>query len=236
MNVNCPHCGKQLQMSAKVEEKLQRLEGGKKLKVKCVHCGDTFGLDGKAGQPQPPPGKRGLGPLASRPLRPVSPPDSPDVSWLKEGIFDDQEVIEDIPKALVLMPEIESKAGVIKSVTDLAYQVEQASTPEEAVEKMRFVNYTAVFLHTQFEPVPVNSGVFHGYMRGMSMSRRRDIFYVLMGREFKTLYDLQALAYSANVVVHDNEVSYIGTILKKTIPEYEELFGPIMEELRTAGK
>jgi hypothetical protein len=70
----------------------------------------------------------------------------------------------------------------------------------------------------------------------MNMSKRRFIFYILIGKEFKTFYNLQALAYSANLVVNDEEVPMFDIILRKTIPEYEELFGPIMEELRHHGR
>lgn len=73
-------------------------------------------------------------------------------------------------------------------------------------------------------------------MYDMNMSRRRFIFYTLVGKEFKTLYNLQALAYSANLVVNDNEIPYFNVILRKAIPEYEELFGPITEEFRLQGK
>ncbi len=73
-------------------------------------------------------------------------------------------------------------------------------------------------------------------MRVMNMSRRRYIFYVLIGEQFDTLYDLQALAYSANLVVNDHEIPFIGTVLKKAIPEFETLFGPLMEELQVVGK
>jgi hypothetical protein len=59
---------------------------------------------------------------------------------------------------------------------------------------------------------------------------------VLIGEQFETLYDLQALTNSVNLVVNDNEVRYIGTVLKKAIPEFETLFGPLMEELQIVGK
>ena len=70
----------------------------------------------------------------------------------------------------------------------------------------------------------------------MNMSRRRYIFYVLIGEQFETLYDLQALANSVNLVVNDTDVPFIGTVLKKAIPEFETLFGPLMEELHVVGK
>ena len=236
MRVNCPHCGKQLQMNAKIRESIIKLGAGKKLKVKCVHCGSPFGLDKENVQLGHAEKSRTVSSSASVVKNTLVPPASPDISWLKDGVFDDQETVEDIPKALVLMPDIESKAAVITSVGKFGYQVEEAVTPEEAVNKMRFINYSAVFLHSRYESGSIESGLFHRYMRAMDMSRRRYIFYVLIGSEFKTLYDLEALSCSANIVVNETEIPYIGTVLKKAIPEYELLFGPIMEEMRVAGK
>jgi hypothetical protein len=77
---------------------------------------------------------------------------------------------------------------------------------------------------------------FHRFLRSLNMSRRRYIFYVLIGEEFKTLYDLQALASSANLVVNDNDIPHFSLLLRKSIPEYETLFGPLMEELRMSGR
>ena len=82
----------------------------------------------------------------------------------------------------------------------------------------------------------INTSAFHRQMCTLNMSKRRFIFYILIGREFKTLYNLQALVYSANLVVNDQEIPKFDIILRKAIPEYEELFGPIMEELRHHGR
>jgi len=155
---------------------------------------------------------------------------------LKDGTFEEKEVVEDIPEALVLMPATENLDIVVKAAMEFGYRVEQAPTPEEAIDKMRFVNYAAVFLHSSFEPEGVESGKFHQFMRMMNMSRRRYIFYVLIGEQFETLYDLQALANSVNLVVNNADVPFIGTVLKKAIPEFETLFGPLMEELHVVGK
>jgi len=235
MVVNCPNCGKQLKMSDKMLASIKQLGAGKKIKAKCVHCAVPFGMDAtdlrESGQNSVNPGTVG-----SKPDINVIPPSSPDINWLKDGVFDEQDVVEGIPRALVLMPDSPNRAIVMEAVEDLGYHVEDAVTPEEAVEKMRFVNYTAVFLHSQFEPAGLEAGEFHQSMRKMNMSRRRFIIYVLLGEQFETLYDLQALANSANLLINDAEIPFIGTILKKAIPEYENLFGPLMEELRIAGK
>jgi len=235
MIVNCPHCGKQLKLNDKIKESVQRLEPGKKLKVKCVHCAVPFGLDEKSLQVARPGAARSTPPESPAVDR-VRPPAPPSTDWLKDGSFEEKEVVEDIPRALVLMPESPSREMVVKAATEFGYLVEPVQTAQEAIDKMRFVNYAAVFLHSRFEPGGIKTGQFHRYMRMMDMSRRRYIFYVLLGEQFQTLYDLQALAHSVNLVVNDAEIPYVGTVLKKAIPEFETLFGPLMEELRVIGK
>jgi len=236
MIVNCPHCRKQLRMSAKIQESIEELGPGKKIKIKCVHCSNPFGLDASQLDSDPaasPEGKKKQKPSLSPRVQPPAPPDN---IWLKDGVFEDKEIVEDVPLALVLMPDTPDKESVVKAAKAFGYQVEVASSSEDAVSKMRFVNYSSVFLHSAYEPGGIKSGIFHHYMRNMKMARRRLIFYVLIGEEFQTLYDLQALAHSANLVVNDTEIPYIGTVLRKAIPEYEALFGSLMEELRVAGK
>jgi len=236
MIVNCPHCSKQLKLSDKVRDSLQLLEPGRKIKVKCINCGTPFGLD-KTMQPEGPGRKTGAesAPPVSGPGS-VKPPAPQNIDWLKDGSFQDKEVVEDIPSALLLIPEGEVRNTCEKAARSLGYRVEIATDVQDAKDKMRFVNYSAVFLHAEFEPGGIGNGEFHRYMREMNMSRRRYIFYVLIGDKFATLYDLQAMANSANVVVNSAEIPYIATVLKKAIPEYEELFGPIMEELQASGK
>lgn len=239
MQVICPHCEKQLKLSGKIKESIEKLGPGQKIKVKCVYCTRPFGLDAhsvnvtavpkevrrKKEQKVAAPGKGG-----------IRPPAPPDVAWLADGVFDDQDVVEDIPRALILMPEIPVRDMVVKAAVNFGYQVEQVQNVDEAIEKMRFVNYAAVFLHSGYENGGILSGKFHTYMRNMNMTRRRYIIYVLLGDEFETLYDLQAMAYSANLVVNDRDLNHIGVVLKKIIPEYEALFGPLMEELRISGR
>ncbi len=238
MIVQCPHCGKQLKLGEKIRESVRLLEPGRRIKIKCAHCAVPFGLDMSMDKTSPVEKERasvaGPGPVEGGRVRPPMPPDT---NWLKEGNFEEKDVVEDIPKAIVLMPtSLPGRDQVVKAATAVGYRVEQAATSAEAIEKMRFVNYAAVFLHSRFEPGGIRSGSFHQYMRSMNMARRRYIFYVLIGEQFHTLYDLQALSCSCNVVINETDIPYVSTILKKTIPEYEELFGPLMEELRIAGK
>jgi hypothetical protein len=235
MNVSCPHCGKQLKLSDKFQASLQNLMPDQKARVKCSQCAKPFQIDSSAvaeGSGSTPSASRGPKPTGIT----VKPPQPPDVTWLKEGIFEDHEVVEEIPLALILMAEGSGRNDIVKAVEALGYRAEIAASVESAIEKMEFVNYSNVILHTEFEPEGLEGGVFHRYMCSMSMSKRRYIFYALIGKNLNTLFDLEALAYSANIIVNESDVAHFGTILRKTIPEYEALFGPLMEELRVSGK
>ena len=68
------------------------------------------------------------------------------------------------------------------------------------------------------------------------MAKRRHIFYILVGPGFHTLYDLEALARSANVVVNDGDVGHLPTIFRKGRADQEKLFSPYVTLLGKYGK
>ena len=235
MITKCRACAKQLKLSPKMLASIQQLEPGKTIRIKCPGCGEQMVLDnsilsaGQADQMQQPPG---VSPAVTK----VKPPAPPDISWLEDGVFDQEDVIEDVPLALVLMEDSPNRDAIIESIEGIGYKSEIVKDSRDAMEKMQFVEYSAVVMHSQYEGATLTDSIFHRFMCDMNMDRRRFIFYTLIGKEFKTLYNLQALAYSANLVVNESEIPYFNVIIRKAIPEYEELFGPITEELRLQGK
>lgn len=118
----------------------------------------------------------------------------------------------------------------------LGYQVMTLTSAEEAIAQVGSVNFASIVFHAGFEGGPLAESIFHNFMRDMPMSRRRMIFYILMGPQFTTLYDIQALANSANLVVSDDDFKNFQLVLHKAIPYYEQLFGPLLEELSSYGK
>jgi len=224
---SCPYCKKALKLGDAQQEKLNKalnaLEPGKKLTIKCPACKKGISLDasGMAGQNSP---------------GGVKPPAPPELGWLKEENFQDDKKLEDIPMALVLFPQNETLEIVRDALEQVGYQVFVAENIEQAIEGIRFHNYASVVLHSQFDGPHLEKSLFHKYMRDMPMQRRRYLFYILIGPEFRTLYNMQALANSANLVVNENDLYHLGVALRKAIPQYEELFGPYMEEMTSAGK
>jgi hypothetical protein len=166
----------------------------------------------------------------------VKPPEPPDTSWLADGDYEEESVVSDIPQAMVLVQDEKIEEQVVGALTGLGYRAETVDNLVDAIEKMQFFDYSSIVMQASFDGNDLEGNGFHELMSSMSMSRRRYIFYVLLGPQFNTFYNLQALAYSANLVVNEKDTNHFGVILRKAIPEYEELFGPFMEELKVQGR
>ena len=224
MNITCPNCAKKLKLSNKIKSSIQNLAQGQTLRLPCPQCSEKIVLDAKSLDSDSKTQEIVVGSV-------IKPPEAPDISWLKEGVFEEQEVIEDVPQTLIIMEAGEERQAVSKAVESIGYQVSFAESGEDAIEKMQFVNYASVIYHSGFEGGELDDSPFHQFMRGLSMQKRRFIFYILIGPEFSTLYDLEALACSANLVVNERELPDLLTILRRSIPKYEELFGSLMAEI-----
>jgi len=225
MLTNCPKCQQELQFNeaqrAKIVQVLENLTPGKSLTIKCPHCQTAIKMGADAPESVPDDG--------------LQPPAPPALEWLKSGIFEGEEKVEDVPMALVLFADTAQRENVVEAMKSVGYQVVAVDTAREAIERMRFVAFSCVALHTELEKGLFQS-TFHEYMRKMPMDRRRYIFYIVVGPALQSLYDLEALALSANLVVGEKDLQYFDVILRKTIPAYEELFGPMLEELANYGK
>lgn len=247
MIAKCPHCQKELGLNAaqlaKVNDALAKLPEGKFLKLNCPHCHEPIEIKADGAAVQKPEQQseaarpKAGAPAAPKPINPPpEPPSSPNLDWLSSGEFKEREVIEDVPMALILMQDGPGRAAVEEAFSRIGYKTVAAKSAEEAIEQMRFKKFTGVVLHSRFEGDSLAGSKFYKHMRSLNMAQRRYIFFVLTGPEFKTLYDLEALAYSANIVVNDKEISNIALILKKSIPEYEALFGPYIKTLKAHSK
>ena len=73
-------------------------------------------------------------------------------------------------------------------------------------------------------------------MNNLAMAKRHCILYILISPDFRTLYDLEALAVRANMVVNDSDVKHTNTLLLKAESDYEELFTPYIEMIEPHRK
>ena len=226
MLTHCPFCQQPLQFTddqmSRLDQALAQLAPGKLLAMKCPLCRNAISLEKSGFPPQAPAGQ-------------VQPPPPPNLDWLQAGLFQGEEKVEDVPMALILHQANEQRKQIGEALETVGYQVFMADTVAEALERMRFVNFSCIAFQAQLEGTLEQSS-FHSFMRKLPMDRRRYIFYILIGEHFHTLYNLEALAYSANLTVNTADLHHLDVVLRKSIPTYEELFGPMLEELGVYGK
>lgn len=160
------------------------------------------------------------------------PPPPSDLSWLGNETLKNEDKRQDEPAALVLMTDSGAKGSVAMALEKSGYHTEYAESADDALRKLTSITFAVVVLHTEFERgVSLAASRIHNYLAKLLMNRRRRIFYILIGPAFKTLYNLEALSLSANLVVNDAEVQYLPTIFKKSFQDYSELFGPLLQAI-----
>jgi len=260
MLAQCPHCQQTLMLSEaqleKIKTALASLSAGRTLKIGCPKCKQPIELnsDGSvAGEAVSAlkdvlyaehtgnEDQAAVGMVAAiqkrpEPVRlPPAAPKPPDLGWLSSGVYSEKETVENVPHALIMVGDEEVSTQVTMAFGEMGYQPTYVRSAEEAIAKMQFMNFEAVVLHSRFEGGDLESSTVHQHLREMAMARRRYIFYILIGPEFRTLYDLEALANSANLVVNDSDTSHFSIILKRGMNDYNDLFGPYLEALGNYG-
>lgn len=196
---------------------------------------DLFNSTSRKRQPSDIPyGQEELKSYSSNSTTLVRPPLPPDISWLKSGkVNSSSKEHVNIPSALVLMPDDKLRSTAVSVIEAYGYLIETLDTSLEAIHRLSYSNYAIVVVHTDFENrISFSDSAVHNYLCTLPMSRRRGIYYIVVGPDLHTYYRLAALALSANLVVNDRDVEHLRVILNKGFREYEELFSPIMEMLR----
>lgn len=229
----CPHCAKNLNLTetqhAKIENALASLPQGRSLKFNCPHCHKSIEVQREESGSSP----QSIQPevLANR----LPTPEPPDHSWLERVESGRSDVLEDIPQVMILIKDELIQTDITRFFEEMGYKTVLPRSAAEAEQKMRFTPFAAVVLHSAFEG-DLASSELHVYIQGLPMPQRRYIYYVLVGPEFHTLYNLEALSNSANLVINESDIPYFPLILKKGFQDYEELFGPYIAALETMGK
>jgi len=70
----------------------------------------------------------------------------------------------------------------------------------------------------------------------MPLDTRRKTFIAMVGENFKTLDNMEALAYSVNLVINQKDFDQLGAILKKSIGDNETFYRVYRETMTALGK
>ncbi|KMP11698.1 hypothetical protein UR09_01915 [Candidatus Nitromaritima sp. SCGC AAA799-A02] len=152
--------------------------------------------------------------------------------------FEDDEdlIIYDENDKIALILDEKNKDAWTKALEEKEYKIQFAQSPEHAVHKMKFTQFHFVALEGSFGNVSLEKSLIYNTIIEMPMSDRRNIFFALVGDQFKTLNNMQAFAASANVVINQKDMEKVSDVLKKSITENDMFYKVYKETLHAMGK
>ena len=155
----------------------------------------------------------------------------------QEEFEDDEElVIYDEDDQLALILDEKNQSAWTKVLESRGYKIQYAKSLEHAVHKMKFTHFHFIALHENYGNQDLNNNPVYKTLIEMPMVIRRNIFVALMGKNFKTLKNMQAFQKSVNVVINEKDINKLEDVLKKSISEIEIFYKVFKETLQSMGK
>ena len=224
MQVTCNACQRSINIP---DEKLPKDHA---FSITCPECKTKFKVDQhlkpkeREPVPSPPKEKEKIVDTASMVVNP-------------EEFEDDEDlVIYDENDQIALVLDDINKDVWTKALEEKNYKIQYARSPEYAVHKMKFTHFHFVALNENFGNVALDESPIYQTMIEMPMVTRRNIFFALVGTNFKSLNNMQAYQKSANVVINEKDLEKLGDILKKSISENEMFYKVYKETLNAVRK
>ncbi|MEK9627878.1 MAG: zinc-ribbon domain-containing protein [Nitrospinota bacterium] len=224
MQVTCNACKKSMNIP---DEKLPKDQA---FSITCPGCKTKIKVDQhlkpKQSEPAPPPAQEKEETV-----------DTASMIVSQEEYDDDEDlVIYDDNDQLALVLDDKNKDVWTKALEEKDFKIQYAKSPEHAVHKMKFTHFHFVALNENFGNVPLDQNVLYQTVIEMPMVTRRNIFFALVGANFKSLNNMQAFQKSVNVVINEKDLEKLGDILKKSISENEIFYKVYKETLHAMGK
>ena len=134
---------------------------------------------------------------------------------------------EERNRVLIVTGNVDSGTIIKNTIESIKFRTEVTDAPEKAIEIIRSTNISILFVDFSVDLMAV-----HQYVCWLPPDIRRNIIYVLVGNNFHTLYDLEALSYSANLVINTRDLQYLEKIFLKVATDHQRLFSPILDMLK----
>lgn len=162
----------------------------------------------------------------------ISPPEPPDLTWLKNGLPLEKSVDnQDFQQALIISNNKERVVFYTNILRTLQIYSEHTFSEPKAIKLIHSRNFRLILYESSLE-----FRSFEQYIRNLSGQKRREIIYVIIGTKLTTLYNLEALSLSANLVINAKDIPHLEKILKKGFQDYDNLYRAFLDALRESGK
>jgi hypothetical protein len=219
MQVTCNACQRSMNI---LDEKLPKDQA---FSITCPGCKNKIKVDQHLKTPDPP-----------TPPQQEEALDTAGMVVDQEEFEDDELVIYDENDQLALILDETNQSAWTQALESRDYKIQYAKSPEHAVHKMKFTHFHFIALHENYGNKDLDNNTVYKTLIELPMVTRRNIFVALIGKNFKTLKNMQAFQKSVNVVINEKDINKLEDVLKKSISEIEIFYKVFKETLQSMGK
>ena len=219
MQVTCNACQRSMNIP---DEKLPKDQASS---ITCPGCKNKIKVDQHLKTPDPP-----------TPPQQEEALDTAGMVVDQEEFEDDELVIYDENDQLALILDETNQSAWTQALESRDYKIQYAKSPEHAVHKMKFTHFHFIALHENYGNKDLDNNTVYKTLIELPMVTRRNIFVALIGKNFKTLKNMQAFQKSVNVVINEKDINKLEDVLKKSISEIEIFYKVFKETLQSMGK
>ena len=219
MQVTCNACQRSMNIP---DEKLPKDQA---FSITCPGCKNKIKVDQHLKTPDPP-----------TPPQQEEALDTAGMVVDQEEFEDDELVIYDENDQLALILDKTNQSAWTQALESRDYKIQYAKSPEHAVHKMKFTHFHFIALHENYGNKDLDNNTVYKTLIELPMVTRRNIFVALIGKNFKTLKNMQAFQKSVNVVINEKDINKLEDVLKKSISEIEIFYKVFKETLQSMGK
>jgi predicted Zn finger-like uncharacterized protein len=137
--------------------------------------------------------------------------------------------------ALVCVDEAERLKAVKEALDDLGYFSSVASSVKEALSKLRYNHYDLVMLDEEFCGETSENNTILRYLQPMPMNTRRQIFLILISKQFRTNDNLAAFANSVNGVINASDIEKVKLVLERALADHRRFYKVYTDCLQSIG-
>ena len=138
------------------------------------------------------------------------------------------------PAALLCINREDSRGELKGLLEGLGYTVDMPAAADHALQRLRFNQYHVILLDDDFAGRSPNP--LMGYLAGLNMNTRREMFVIFIGQRFKTADHFQAFIESVNLILHPDDLPQLAAFLSRRVRDQERFYKVFTECLIEAGK
>jgi len=138
--------------------------------------------------------------------------------------------------ALVCESDATNIKKIVNNLNILEYHVTVTDSGRDALKKMRYHQYDLIVVNESFNCEGPDSNMVLMYLERLNMIVRRNMFVVMLSNKFRTMDQMMAFRYSANIVVNTKNVDDIEKVIQRGLTDNEFFYRIFNETLKEVGK